>query len=353
MNARAHLGIGCVLFVLAGCSDPHENSENSNEPEVPAAVRELIDDAVTEGFSGAILVTAGGERLINEAHGLADRDSATPNTANTAFDVGSILKSFTATAIFRLTEDGVVALDTTLSEIFPDVPDDKADISLREIVQHRAGFDEYHDTMGDFEPMTRLEARSRIFEQELLFEPDTDEAYSNSGYTLLADVIETVSGEPYVDFVRHELFEPAEMSSSGFYSEPVWADVDTAIGYDASTFGDNNPASWPYTWALVGNGGLVTTVGDLERFIAALFDGRLVTSDTLSVMREVYFPAGEAMVDGEIVYGEAGGGDFGLGGVAVFAPESGTRVIIATNTADVFDIESLATDLALELIEAE
>src|SRR5688572_8643226 len=105
MNARARFGIGCVLFVLAGCSDGPENSGGAHDPELPSAVRELIDDAVENGFSGAILVTADGERLTSEAYGLADRDSATPNTPDTAFDVGSIVKSFTATAIFRLTED--------------------------------------------------------------------------------------------------------------------------------------------------------------------------------------------------------------------------------------------------------
>jgi CubicO group peptidase (beta-lactamase class C family) len=353
MNALAHFAIGCALLVLAGCSAPDENPGNSSPPPVPSVVRELIDDAVMNGFSGAILVTADGKPLTTEAHGLADREHASANTPDTAFDVGSILKGFTATAIFRLVEDGIVALDTTLGEIFPDAPTDKATITVRELVQHRAGLQEYHDTMGDFEPFTRLEARARIFEQELLFPPDTDEAYSNSGYTLLADVIETVSGEGYVDFVRRTLLEPAGMSSSGFYSDPVWAEIETAIGYDAATFGDNDPARWPYTWALVGNGGLVATVGDLDRFITALFDGRIVTQETLAVMREVYFSAGDATVGGEHVYGEAGAGDFGLGGVAVFAPDSGTRVIIATNTYEVFDIESLATELALQLLEAK
>ena len=352
MNALAHFGIGVALLV-AGCSAPHENSGSSNPPPVPSVVRELIDDAVMNGFSGAILVVNDGKPLTAEAHGLADRDRATPNTPDTAFDVGSILKGFTAAAIFRLIEDGVVTLDTTLVEIFPDAPADKSAITLRELVQHRAGLQEYHDTMGDFEPFTRLEARARIFEQELLFPPDSDEAYSNSGYTLLADVVETLSGEAYVDFVRRTLLDPAGMSSSGFYSEPVWAKVDTAIGYDAATFGDNDPARWPYTWALVGNGGLVTTVGDLDHFITALFDGRIVTPETLAVMREVYFSAGDATVAGQQVYGEAGAGDFGLGGVAVFAPDSGTRVIIATNTYEVFDIESLATELALQLLEAK
>lgn len=350
MNALAQFGVGCALLVLTACSD---SRERPTDPGVPSEVRARIDDAVSDGFSGAILITADGKRLTSEAHGLADRAHATANTPETAFDVGSILKSLTATAIFRLTEDGAVTLDTTLSEVFPDVPADKATITLRELVQHRAGFDEYHDTMGDFEPLTRLEARARIFEQELLFAPGSDEAYSNSGYTLLADVIETVSDESFVAFVRRAVLEPAEMSSSGFYSEPIWAHTDTAIGYDASTFGHNDPASWPYTWALVGNGGLVTTVGDLDRFISALFGERIVTRETLDAMREVYFSAGEASLAGERVYGEAGAGDFGLGGVAVFAPESETRVIVATNTSEVFDIEALATELTLQLLQPQ
>jgi CubicO group peptidase (beta-lactamase class C family) len=353
MNKRAKLAVGCVLLALAGCSDAGESPGKSREPALPGPVRELIDQAVQNGFSGAILVTREGEALTSEAHGLADRDRATPNTPNTAFDMGSIVKSFTATAIFRLSEDGVVALDTTLAEIFPNVPDDKADITLREIVQHRAGFGEYHDTMGDFEPMSRLEARARIFAQELLFSPDTDEAYSNSGYTLLADVIETVSGEPYVDFVHRALLEPAGMSSSGFYSEAVWSETDTAIGYDASKFADNDPASWPYTWALVGNGGLVTTVGDLDRFFTAVFSGRVVRQETLERLREVYFGTGQMAEGGEVLYGEAGAGDFGLGGVAVLAPESNTSVIVATNTYEVFDIESFATAVSLQLLESD
>ncbi|HEX6275314.1 MAG TPA: serine hydrolase domain-containing protein [Polyangiaceae bacterium] len=350
MKSRV-LGLGCAVLVFAACSDPDSGSE---EPvDVAAEVRSRIDAAVADGFSGAILVTNDGERLATEAHGLADRDAGVANTIGTAFDVGSILKTFTATAIFRLVEDGELALDTTLSEIFPDVPADKASITLVELVQHSAGFDEYHDTTGDFEAMTRLEAREHIFAQELLFEPGTDEAYSNSGYTLLADVVETVSGEPYVDFVRGALFDAAAMGSSGFYSEPVWQTVDTARGYDASTFGENDPATWPYTWALVGNGGLVTTVGDLDRWITALFGGAVVGAETLELMREEYFGSGEVTVGGELVYGEAGAGDYGLGGVAIFAPESDTRVIVATNTYETFDIEEFAADLALFLLEAE
>lgn len=352
MNLPACRLLAFVALAAMGCSDADDEPSGSDGPiDVEAEVRTRIDDAVADGFSGAILVIDGGEELALEAHGLADRENDVANTVNTAFDVGSILKSLTATAIYKLAEDGQLDLDATLSTLFPEVPADKADITLLQIVQHRAGFDEYHDTMGDFEPMTRLEARDRIFAQELLFDPGTDEEYSNSGYTLLADVIETVSGVAFTDYVRTNLFEPAAMSSTGFYSEPVWQTVDTAIGYDADTFGDNDPATWPYTWALVGNGGLVTTVGDLDRWSSALFGGQIVGAETLELMKDEYFSSGAVTVDDETVYSEAGAGDFGLGGAAIYAPTSDTTVIVTTNTYEVFDIEALAGDLALLLFE--
>jgi len=349
MNARPRLVLACFVFGLTACSDPAPAEQKPDE--VATEVRRRIDEAVAEGFSGSISVSTGSKRLANEAHGLADRESDTENTVETAFDVGSILKNLTATAIFKLSEEGVLELDATLDSVFPDVPADKAAITLLEVIQHSAGFDEYHDTEGDFEPMTRLEARERIFAQELLFSPGTDEAYSNSGYTLLADVIETVSGESYVEYIRHALFEPAGMSASGFYSEPLWEDVDTAIGYDASTFEDNDPATWPYTWALVGNGGLVTTVGDLDRWLSALFGGGIVSAETLELMKDEYFSAGAAEIGDETVYAEAGAGDFGLGGVAIYGPGPNVRVLVTTNTYEVFDIETFATDMAVFLLE--
>jgi CubicO group peptidase (beta-lactamase class C family) len=237
--------------------------------------------------------------------------------------------------------------------LLPDVPADKAPITLLQIVQHRAGFDEYHDTMGDFEPMTRLEARARILEQELLFEPGSDAAYSNSGYTLLADVIESLSGETFTDFVRDHVLAPSGMDHSGFYEDALWQDVDTAIGYDASSFGDNDPATWPYTWSLIGNGGLVSTVIDLERLTVALWNGALLGPAALEAMQRAYFAPDAASLGGQVVYGGAGAGDFGLGGVLIDAPETSTRVVVASNAYDELDVETFAVELATFILEWE
>lgn len=339
-----------VLFAIA-CSDaePDKPPNDSTDPEIEA----MFEAAEADGFSGAAFVTVDGKRALARGYGTANRETETQNTTSTAFDVGSLMKDLTAAAIFRLDESGELSLSDTLGQIFPDVPEDKTDISVLQIVQHAAGFDEYHDTEGDFEPMTREEARARILDQELLFEPGTDEAYSNSGYTLLADIIETVSGTSFTEFVHEKLLSPAHMEQSGFYSEPLWQSVDTAVGYGSDSFEDNDPATWPYTWALVGNGGLVSSVADLDRWIVALEGGQVLSPDSFETMKSEYLELGAVSIEDEVVYAGAGAGDFGLGGVAVSIPGRNTRILIASNSYDVYDVEALAEDLILHVLEAE
>jgi CubicO group peptidase (beta-lactamase class C family) len=340
-----------ALVLSVACASPAANEPANEADTLKQEVEQRIESAVAAGFSGVVLVTVDGQHVVHSGHGLADRERGLENRTDTAFDVGSVMKNLTATAVFALEQAGALSLSATLETIFPDVPADKADITLLELVQHRAGFDEYHDTEGDFEPMTRSEARERIFAQELLFAPGTDEAYSNSGYTLLADVVETVSERAFTEFVRTELLEPAGMDHSGFYTDELWQSVDTAIGYEAETFGENDPASWPYTWALVGNGGLVATAGDLERWSTSLFGGSILDEAALEAIQTDYFATSSAVLGGETVYGYAGAGDFGLGGVGVEAPAAETRVIIVSNSYDVFDVETFALELASFVLE--
>lgn len=319
-------------------------SADASDP-LAAEVGRRFEEAAAAGFSGTALVTVGGKPIFAAGYGMADRQSKTPNGLATAFDFGSVLKDLTAAAVFQLEGEGKLATSAALGTIFPDVPGDKAAITVLQILQHRAGFDEYHDTEGDFEPMTRLEARQRIFAQPLRFEPGTDAAYSNSGYTLLADIVETVSGEAFTDYVRKHLFAPANMKASGFFGDPVFQEVDTAIGYEASTFEANDPASWPYTWALVGNGGLVTTVGDLDRWTTAIRNGSVFVPSAFEAYRTEYLEPLSSELEGTTVYAAAGAGDYGLGGVVLDCPEKSTRIIIGTNTYDAFDIEAFALEL--------
>lgn len=327
------------LLLLAACPGPAPDAGLERELERRMA------RAAADGFSGAVSIRVDGQQILAKGYGFADRDAHTRNTTGTAFDVGSILKVVTAIAIFELEERGALRRTDMLSALLPGVPPDKAQITLQDVLQHRAGFAEYHDTEGDFEPMTRDEARSRILAQPLAFEPGSDEAYSNSGYTLLADVIETVTGEPYTDYVRRVVFEPAGMRDTGFYSEPLWQRIPTAIGYESEQYADNDPADWPYTWALIGNGGLVTTVIDLDRLCDALWNERILGRAALEKLKREHLSNGAATLDGEDVFASAGAGDYGLGGVLVDVPSRRMRIALATNTYDAFDVESFAEEL--------
>jgi CubicO group peptidase (beta-lactamase class C family) len=163
--------------------------------------------------------------------------------------------------------------------------------------------------------------------------------------------VETASGSSFTDYVRNEIFAPAGMKHSGFCSDDVWKTTDTALGYGSSTFGENDPATWPYTWALVGNGGLVSTVEDLDRWIVAIEGGRVLSPQAFEAMRTEYLARGAAVIGGETVYAAAGAGDFGLGGVQVSAPGRDLRILIASNAYDQFDVETLATELVSTLRE--
>ncbi|HEY3496317.1 MAG TPA: serine hydrolase domain-containing protein [Polyangiaceae bacterium] len=350
LSLRSAAWLALLLSSLCACSNSSPNPDPPAGEPGDAELEALFAGAAEDGFVGAALVSVDGRRAYAKGFGLADRATDTPNTTRTAFDVGSLLKDFTAAAVYLLDEREILSVNDTLASVLPDVPDDKAEITLLQIIQHQAGFDTYHDTEGDFEPMTRSEARARILAQELLFEPGTDEEYSNAGYTLLADIVETVSEKAYTAFVHDELFAPAGMRESGFYSEELWQSVQTAVGYGSDTFGDNDPATWPYTWALVGNGGLVSTVEDLERWIIALEGGEILAPGTFERMRADYLELGAATLCGETVYAGAGAGDFGLGGVAVSAPGKATRILLASNEYDAFDIEEFAGDVASTVI---
>lgn len=315
----------------------------------PAAAAELaaqVERAAAAGFSGSVAIVRDGGALWAGGVGLADRERAIANAPSTAFDVGSIMKVVTAAAIYRLEAEGALSRSDVLGDLFADAPPDKAAITLDWLLTHRAGFDEFHDTEGDFEPMDRATALQRILAQELLFEPGTDESYSNSGYTLLAMVVEDASGLPFAEYVRAELFTSADMANSGSYGDGLWADGEAAIGYDDGTYGCNSPGCWPApSWALVGNGGLVSTVEDLVRWTAAI-DGTAILDEAgrEAFRRDVLGGRGITLA-GETVYAYSGRNDYGFGAAVGEVPSRDTVVVVASNAAANYSDTALMAQL--------
>lgn len=317
---------------------------NAGRLGTDADLQALLTQRAELGFEGAWIVEFRGERRTSGGFGVLTPGSTRAPDTNTAFDCGSLMKEVTAAAVFLLEEDGALSRDQTLAEFFADAPSVWSSVTLDQVLEHRAGFDEYHDTEGDFEEMDRATALARIFGQTPRFEPGSERAYSNSGYTLLAAAIEVVAGEDYRSFVRQRVFEPLGMQRSGFYGDPLWDDGNVAVGRGASVYAGNDPARWPApTWALLGNGGLVASVQDLLTLAKAFDDDSLFQPETRAAWQRAQ-PAGS--IAGNALFGYAGGNDFGFEALVAQVPSEAAYVVVASHvwspvTAEILGVELL------------
>ena len=236
------------------------------------------------GFSGAILAADGGEVLLREGYGLADRANDTPNTAGTVFCLGSVTKQFTAAAVMKLAQDGKLDPDDFMSRYLAGVPQDKAGITLHHLLTHTAGTLNY--TGPDYEPAGREQVLQKAFASPLLFEPGTEYRYSNAGYSVLAAIVEIVAGQPFERFLYEKLLQPAGMEHTG-YTRPDWSGKTIARWYTGDT--DHGHAlEKPYpSWNVLGNGELLSTLDDMLRSHMALLSDDLLDAET---RRRMYTP---------------------------------------------------------------
>jgi len=310
-----------------------------------------------KGFSGAILVAKNSEKIIYKGYGWAVRERKLPVTTKTVFDIGSISKPFTATAVMKLEQDGKLKVTDSITKFFDNVPEDKKAITIHHLLTHSAGLGEYHDTKGDFEEMTREEAVRHIFNQKLKFKPGTDYAYSNSGFTLLAVIVEKASGQPFKTYLKKEIFEPAGMASTGFYRNPSWKKENDVSGYNDRKLGkENSPLTWPeITWALLGNGGLVSSAEDLFKFHQAMKGDTILSQKTKEKSYTGHVKIGE---DAMMGYGwgirstergkrvsHGGANDFGFQAMFIRYLDEDVVIVITTNAGRAGNIRNLQSEL--------
>lgn len=267
-------------------------------------VSQRLNREARNGFSGAVLLVRDGKVVLEEAYGMADPAAEIRNTPQTIFAIGSTPIDFTKAAILLLAEEGKLSLDDPISKYFHDMPEDKQAITIKHLMTGRSGLKNFHDLPTDEDPdhawIDRDEAVRRILAQELLFEPGKGEAHSHSAWGLLAAIVEIASGETYPEFTRKRLFEPAGMKDTGFFGEPYDKER-MAVGTGAKSAGEvNAPPYWGKTsWLVMGSGGQVSTLADLNRWQEALRAGKILSKESLPK----YFGPGEEVLAGGNMYG--------------------------------------------------
>ncbi|MEO1402322.1 MAG: serine hydrolase [Cyanobacteria bacterium J06635_1] len=234
----------------------------------------------TGRFSGTVMVTRGDEAVLTRTYGLANREHGVANTLETKFRIGSITKQFTAVAILQLQEQGLIDLQAPVVTYLPDYPEGKR-ITIHHLLTHTAGIPEYLDpeTFPDIAEWMRLPATldqlmARFKDLPLEFEPGEQFKYSNSGYILLTQILETVSGQTYADYMQTQIFEPLGMTHTG-YEIPQAVISNLAQGY-IFIGTDTHLKTVPMDMSLPqGAGGLYSTVEDLATWNQWLYGENL------------------------------------------------------------------------------
>jgi len=272
------VAIVVIVSMLLGCSGadlrPGEDISNSAsevvspQPSIGMNMDRYLSALEALGFSGAIIVTHGGEVVLRKGYGLADRETRRPYTPTTVQSHGSITKQMTGAAILLLESRGELSVNDPIVSYFEEVPEDKRDITIHQLLTHSSGL-----TGGigpDDEPIQAPVFVERVMETSLQFEPGTGYAYSNAGYSFLGLIVERVSGQSYEAFLRDELLLPAGLTETG-YVLSGWDPDRLAVGYrGGKRWGLVQGRGWlddGPNWHLRANGGLHTTVDNMHRWL--------------------------------------------------------------------------------------
>lgn len=330
---------------------------------------DILDEYVGDDDpSVVLLVTVPGEIDYVGVRGLADLDAATPARTTDRYRIGSITKTFVAVVMLQLQDEEILALDDPISDWLPNdlvaAISYGDEITLYHLLSMTSGIfsytdsDAYNDAVeaDPTHPWTAAETIAFIVDEPADFPPGEGWYYSNSNYNLLQLVIESATGQPLAAVLNAYIFDPVGMSNS-FLEDPARIGQGIVRGYAL-----DDDDEWVDVTDLndgigLGDGGIVSTAADMERFARALFEGDLLSAEAFEEMSDwletdeadSYYGLGLAMDDSD--YGEVWGHDGATAGfqsVMAYHPDTEAVIILLTND---FDSE-LMEDLLYDILDA-
>ncbi|MBO4688627.1 MAG: beta-lactamase family protein [Clostridiales bacterium] len=316
--------------VLAGLKEESGNFFINEDPKY----KELVDLAKMKsemyGLEGVILIATDDEIILFGGPKSAMTIENKPVDPYTIYDIASCSKAFTAVAVFQLIEEGKIALDDTLDKYFPDYEDGKR-ITIYNLLHMQSGIKDYfndpeaffanvnvedmdaflyrffHDEVSDEELLQNL------YVSELDFEPGTKQAYSNTNYDLLAQIVEQVSGEKFCDYLKKNVFDICGLE----HTTSMVAGNETSVPKNFDMMLEWGMVDETGRFMAVcrerGSGGIHTCAYDLLSFDRALFGGKLVSDTSLSEMKDFVMGYGCGLIS----YGKKAVGHSGFNGAYI------------------------------------
>lgn len=296
---RTVAAVSAVLAALAACAGAQRSTATGRAPD-PRAIDALFapyDHPNTPGAS--IVVVHDGAVVFSRAYGMADLEARIPATVETDYRLASLTKQFTAMAIMLLVKDGKLHYDDRVIDVLPGFPAYGREIRIRHLLNHTSGLWDYEDFVPDTQRVQVkdrdvLALISRV--DRTYFPPGTRFRYSNSGYAILALIVERVSGMSFARFLCERIFAPLGMHATVAYEAGISTVPHRAYGYTIDSAGVRR-TDQSATSAVLGDGGIYSSVSDLVKWDRALDEHALVGAEAL---RLAWTPP--VLPDGAVTY---------------------------------------------------
>lgn len=271
---RILLSLGVLV-----CAFP-SGTEAQSSDEFTRAVDAIFAPYTVQGSPGCVVgVDRADKPFFAKGYGLANLEYDVPLTGQSISESGSVAKQFTAAAVAVLAADGKLSLDDDIRRYVPELPDFGARITIRNILTHTSGLRDQWALLGLAGRGPGLQVHTLplildllVHQRELNFPPGSEYLYSNSGYVLAAIIVQRVSGMPFAKFSTERIFKPLGMNDT------QWRDDYRRVVPGRATAYSREDGKWvqdmPFTM-VHGNGGLLTTAADLQKWNRALTDGLL------------------------------------------------------------------------------
>lgn len=261
--------------------------------EISAKIDALFKDFDRPDIPGAVvMVIREGKVIYEKGYGLSNIEQKTPCTTSTNFRLASVSKQFTAASILILVERKKLSLDDRITKFFPEFPAYGIEITVHHLLSHRSGLIDYEDVIpvGTTIQLSDRNALNLVRQQnKTYFPPGSDFRYSNTGYALLSLIVESVSGNTYADFLKRNIFSPLQMTNTIAYEAGISKVQNRAYGYAQ----ENNqfvPSDQSLTSAVLGDGGIYTSVNDLFKWDQALYTDKILNQKMLKEALTVSSP---------------------------------------------------------------
>ena len=255
------LALACALLAGIAAQSPAVSESK---------VDEIFSRWTNDSPGCAVGVAKAGQPVLQKAYGMADLEHDVANKPDTIFEAGSVSKQFTAAAVLLLAADGKLSLDDPARKYIPELPDYGAPLTVRHMLQHTSGLRDWGEvaSIAGWPRTSRVHSHAHVLDivsrqKALNFPSGTQYSYSNTGYNLAAVLVSRVSGKSFAEFSKERVFGPAGMTHTSWRDDYTRLVKGRAVAYSQAQSGwrQNMPFENVH-----GNGGLLTTVGDLLKW---------------------------------------------------------------------------------------